>query len=83
MGKILEISVSNTGQVIPAEKLDQIFDRFYQVDDSYTREQEGSGIGLALTKELVTLHHGQISVSSELVDKNEDLIRSVSPFSFL
>jgi DNA-binding response OmpR family regulator len=50
---------------IPAEKLDKIFDRFYQVDGSHTREHEGTGIGLSLTKELVDLHQGKIVVESE------------------
>ena len=60
-----QFCVRDNGSGIPAGKLDRIFDRFYQVDNSLTREQEGTGIGLALTRELVELHEGSISVSSE------------------
>ena len=61
----VEILVRDTGIGIPKSKLQKIFDKFYQVDGSHTREYEGTGIGLALTKELVELHKGQIFIDSE------------------
>lgn len=62
----IQIAVKDTGQGIPEDDLDKVFDRFQQVDGSTTRAQEGTGIGLALTKELVNLLGGRIEVSSEL-----------------
>jgi signal transduction histidine kinase/DNA-binding response OmpR family regulator len=62
----VEISIRDTGIGIPAEELPRIFDRFYQVDGTHTREHEGTGIGLALAMELIKLHHGEITVTSEV-----------------
>lgn len=62
----VEVLVRDNGIGIPATRLRDIFNRFFQVDSSEVREQEGSGIGLALVKELTDLHKGQIKVESKI-----------------
>ena len=59
------ISVKDTGIGIPKDKLEIIFQRFFQVDRSLKRNHEGSGIGLSLVKALVELHGGNIYINSE------------------
>jgi signal transduction histidine kinase/DNA-binding response OmpR family regulator len=61
----IELSISNTGPGIPRDQLEKIFDRFYQADNSYKKDSEGTGIGLTLTKELVQACGGEIRVESE------------------
>ncbi len=64
--EFISISIKDSGIGIPKEKLEHIFDRFFQVDDSSRKEYSGSGIGLSLVRELVDLHRWKISVNSEI-----------------
>lgn len=59
------ISISDTGIGISKQEQEQIFDRFYQADSSDTRRSEGVGIGLALVKDFVNLHRGELTVESK------------------
>ncbi len=61
----VEIGISDTGRGMEKEQLSKIFDRFYQVASSDTRDAEGTGIGLSLVKEMVELLQGTIDVQSE------------------
>ena len=61
----LSIIVKDTGIGIPGDKIDHVFDRFFQADTSGKRKYEGTGIGLALVKELVQLYSGAIDIKSE------------------
>ena len=59
------LTVRDTGTGIPAGEIDKLFDRFHRVEGAKGRSFEGSGIGLALVRELVRLHQGDIEVESE------------------
>jgi signal transduction histidine kinase len=65
-GDWVEVSVSDTGEGIPAEDLPNIFERFFRVDRSRARATGGSGLGLTIAKRLVEAHGGKITVQSKL-----------------
>lgn len=59
------VSFLNQGPAIPAEKLNAIFTKFYRVDSARGSSAGGAGLGLAIAKEIVTLHGGTITAQSE------------------
>ena len=64
-GQVL-VSVQDHGIGIPQDKLDQVFDRFFQVDGSMTRRHGGTGLGLAIVKHIIEAHDGKVWIRSEL-----------------
>lgn len=61
----VSIKVMNEGNTIPQERLERIFEQFYRLDVSRSSATGGAGLGLAIAKEIVELHHGQITARSE------------------
>ncbi|MBI1746051.1 MAG: heavy metal sensor histidine kinase [Acidobacteria bacterium] len=84
------ISLLDTGRGIPYESLPYIFDRFYRVDQSRSREVAGTGLGLSIVKSIVDAHGGRIDVKSRLGIGTEFILRfplektaeETSPVSF-
>jgi signal transduction histidine kinase len=66
LAESVEISVSDTGIGIAQPELEHLFEEFRQVDSDITREQRGTGLGLALTRRYVELHGGQIRLATEV-----------------
>ena len=65
LGEQVRICVQNKGQTIPPEKLERIFEQFYRLDAARSSDTGGAGLGLAIAKEIIELHHGTISAHSE------------------
>ena len=63
--KYFYVKVSDSGMGIPTESLDHIFERFYRVDKSHSREIGGTGLGLAIARNAVIMHRGSVKVHSE------------------
>jgi len=65
-GKQVVLEVSDTGIGVPADQLERIFERFYQVDGSSRRKYGGVGLGLALVKEIAEAYGGRVTVESQV-----------------
>ncbi|MFG6322086.1 MAG: two-component sensor histidine kinase [Lachnospiraceae bacterium] len=59
------VEVSDSGVGIPQESIEHIYERFYRVDKSHSKEIGGTGLGLAITRNAILMHRGSISVNSE------------------
>lgn len=73
-GPQIKLTVKDTGIGIAEEEIPKIFERFYRVRNVDGRSQEGTGIGLAMIRELVRLHHGTIGVKSRLGEGSEFVV---------
>ena len=63
--KYFYVTVSDSGIGIPEESIDKIFERFYRVDKSHSREIGGTGLGLAITRIVIVMHRGAVKVKSK------------------
>ena len=61
-----KVVVTDNGIGIPEDQIDRIFERFYRVDKSHSKERGGTGLGLSIVKHGVMLHHGEVHVESKL-----------------
>ncbi|GAE00788.1 sensory box histidine kinase [Clostridium botulinum B str. Osaka05] len=74
-GEHVYIHVKDTGVGIPSDKLESIFERFFQIDKTLKKNKEGTGIGLHLVKSFVEMHKGSVTINSELEKGTEFIIK--------
>ncbi len=74
-GENVYVHVKDTGVGIPSDKLESIFERFFQVDKTLKKNKEGTGIGLHLVKSFVEMHNGTVHIKSELGQGTEFIIK--------
>lgn len=79
--KDMYIVVSDSGIGIPEDSINDIFERFYRVDKSHSREIGGTGLGLAITKNAILMHHGTVKVSSKVGEGTKFTVRV--PLSYI
>lgn len=79
--KYFYVTVADSGMGIPEDSLDLIFERFYRVDKSHSKEIGGTGLGLAITRSSITMHHGVINVMSKEGDGTTFSVRI--PLSYI
>jgi two-component system sensor histidine kinase BarA len=75
--RLVEVQVQDRGIGIPEQERERVFDPFYQVDSSSTREHEGTGLGLSIVKRLVEAHGGKVSVAAN--EPNGTILRVMLP----
>jgi PAS domain S-box-containing protein len=79
--QFLQVAVKDTGIGIAADDQERVFKEFEQVDSSYGRQQQGTGLGLALTRRLVEMHGGRIWVESEGIEGKGSTFTFLMPIS--
>ncbi|WP_409070164.1 ATP-binding protein [Clostridium sp. FAM 1755] len=79
-GEHVYIHVKDTGVGMPSDKLESIFQRFFQIDKTLKKNKEGTGIGLHLVKSFVEMHKGEVTISSELGKGTEFIIKLPAMF---
>ncbi len=69
------IEIEDNGPGIPEDQLDKIFERFYRIDESRTKDTISTGLGLAIAKELIEVHHGKVEIQSKLNEGTTIIIK--------